>query len=84
MYIMTVNLYGSFQTRELARNLVLNLKEVKREERADHPWEMRIVLSYPIKESSLIPLLRQSGIQGFRLGEIHGYRFSRKGSPLSL
>ena len=42
-------------------------KEVKREEKANYPWEVRLALLEPINENSLIPLLRQSGIHGFRL-----------------
>ena len=69
MHIISIVLYGSPQSRELAKNLLTNLKEVKREEKANCPWEVRLAVFEPINETSLIPLLRQSGIHGFRLVE---------------
>ena len=67
MHIISIVLYGSPQSRDLAKSLLTNLKEVKREEKANYPWEVRLALLEPINENSLIPLLRQSGIHGFRL-----------------
>ena len=67
MYTMMITLYGSFQARESARSLLLNLQEVKREEQSDCSWKIKVISDQLIKESSLIPLLRRSGIQGFRL-----------------
>lgn len=66
---MHLVLYGSSQAREKAVNLLCNLKMVKREESTENPCEVKLTLSEPIKEISLIPLLRQSGIYGFRLIE---------------
>ena len=70
VYMLRLILYGNQQKRDIARNLLANLKEVKREESAAHPCEVKLTLSEPINETSLIPLLRQSGIHGFRLVEV--------------
>ena len=70
MYSMHLILYGNPQSREAACNLLSNLKEVKCERATENPWEVKLALFEPIKETSLIPLLRQSGIHGFRLVEI--------------
>ena len=67
VYKMRLILYGSPQKREIARNLLANLKEVKREESTNRSCEVNLTLFAPMKETSLIPLLRQSGIHGFKL-----------------
>ena len=67
MYRMKISLYGSPMGREAAKILLLNQKEVIREEHSDKMGVVRLMLNTPIKETSLVPLLRQSGIHGFRL-----------------
>ena len=64
---MNLILYGSSVSQELARNLLENMMEVKRESVGCHSGEVQLIISKPIKETSLIPLLRPSGIHGFRL-----------------
>lgn len=67
LYMLRIILYGSPQSREAAKTLLLNQNEVIREERSEKTGTIRLLLNTPIKETSLIPLLRQSGIHGFRL-----------------
>ena len=69
MYRVSLILYGNSQSCELAKGFLDNLMEVKRTESSKNPHEISLVLLEPIKETSLIPLLRKSGIQGFRLIE---------------
>ena len=84
MYEIDVILYGNISERELAESLLLNLSEVKRESSSKEHRALRLLLSEPIKETSLISMLHQSGIHGFRLVEIKNQRSSRNASPLSL
>ena len=70
MYHQRIILYGSSAARKRARNILENLEEVRREETLNNGTEMRLLLSKPLKETSLIPLLRSSGIHGFRLVEV--------------
>ena len=69
MYHQKIILYGSSSARESARNMLENLEVVRREECINNGMEIRMILSKPLKETSLIPLLRHSGIYGFRLVE---------------
>ena len=69
MYRVSLILYGNSQSCELAKGFLDNLMEVKRTESLKNPHKISLVLLEPIKETSLIPLLRKSGIQGFRLVE---------------
>ena len=71
MYHQRIILYGSSASRETARSVLQNLESVRREEGANNGMEIRLILSKPLKETSLIPLLRHSGIHGFRLVEMH-------------
>jgi len=84
MYKISLILYGKSQACAKAKGLILNQKEAKQEESTNYYWEVNVILSEPINETSLIPLLRQSGIYGFRLVENKNYRSSRNGSPLCL
>ena len=84
MYHQHIILYGSLAAQEMARNLLQNLEAVKREESLHNGSEIRLTLDQPLKETSLISLLRQSGIHGFRLVEMQDQRSSRNGSPLFL
>ena len=77
-------LYGNAADQETAKHLLEGLHQIKRIDEMRTPSELRLVLRDPIKESSLIPLLRQSGIHGFRLIASINYKLSRNGSPLSL
>lgn len=65
---ISIILYGSPSSQALAKALLENMPEVKRDSEYDHHLGgLRLILYNPIKETSLIPLLRQSGIHGFRL-----------------
>ena len=67
MYMMKIVLYGTQRSKELAKDLLVNQKEVARDQCASAPNAICLALHEPMKETSLIPLLRNSGIQGFRL-----------------
>jgi len=69
MHKVSLILYGNPQSREIAKGMLLNRAEVKREADSNEPWRINLILSEPMNEKSLIPLLRQSGIHGFRLVE---------------
>jgi len=58
-------LYGGFEQRRNAQLLLENLPQVKRIDTDSST--LRIVCSESCNENSLIPLLRTSGISGFRL-----------------
>lgn len=81
-FCTTLTLYGPPAALERARGLLENLPEVKRLSCAADLTQMRLISSELLHENSLIPLLAQSGVSGFRLSETQ--RFSRNGSPLSL
>lgn len=81
-FCTTLTLYGPLSALERARGLLENLPEVKRLSCAADLTQMRLISSELLHENSLIPLLAQSGVSGFRLNETQ--RFSRNGSPLSL
>ena len=66
---MCVILYGNAAAQETARHLLEELEQVKRTDLLQSPARLRLILNAPIRETSLIPLLRQSGIQGYRLVE---------------
>lgn len=63
----TIALYGSASSREQAKLLLENLPQVKRMDVSADMAEVRLILRSPLRENSLIPLLAQSGISGFRL-----------------
>lgn len=65
--LKTITLYGSASSRECARLLLENLPQVKRMDVSQDMGEIRILLSDPLYESNLIPLLANSGVSGFRL-----------------
>ena len=67
MSCMQILLYGSAAAQALARNILQNLDVVKREESINNGTEIRLFLSRPLNETSLIPLLHPSGLHGFRL-----------------
>lgn len=67
MTIKTLVLYGSASSREMARLLLENLPQVRRVDADATMSELRLLLSGPLQETSLIPLLSGSGIDGFRL-----------------
>ena len=69
MYHQRIILYGGPAAKEMARSILQNLEVVRREESINNGSEVRLLLSQPLKETSLIPLLRNSGIHGFRLVE---------------
>ena len=77
-----LTLYGQTDALERARGLLENLPHVKRLSCTADLSHMKLVSSGPLDESSLIPLLAESGISGFRLNDAQ--KFSRNGSPLSL
>lgn len=81
-FCTVLTLYGPPSALERARGLLENLPQVKRLSCTDDPSQVRLISSDPLHENSLIPLLAQSGVSGFRLSETQ--RFSRNGSPLSL
>ena len=67
MYYLKIVLYGSVDAQKTARNILQNLDIVRREE--INSGEIGLILSEPLKETSLISLLRSSGIYGFRLAK---------------
>lgn len=77
-----LTLFGQTDTLERARGILENLPQVKRLSCTADLSHMKLVSGEPLDESSLIPLLAQSGISGFRLNDAQ--KFSRNGSPLSL
>lgn len=84
MYTIRIVMYGAPQAKELAKALLINQNQVLREDYSSVHGTLQLTLKEPIKETSLIPLLRQSGIHGFRLDKVRDYSSSRNGSPLSL
>ena len=81
-YCTLLTLYGQTADLERARGLLENLPEVKRLSCTADLSQMKLISNEPLHENSLIPLLAQSGVSGFRLHDAQ--RFSRNGSPLSL
>ena len=77
-----LTLFGQTDALERARGILENLPQVKRLSCTADLSHMKLVSSEPLDESSLIPLLAQSSISGFRLNDAQ--KFSRNGSPLSL
>lgn len=77
-----LTLYGQTDALERARGMLENLPQVKRLSCTADLSHMKLVSGELLDESSLIPLLAQSGISGFRLNDAQ--KFSRNGSPLSL
>ena len=77
-----LTLYGPSDAVRRARGLLENLPQVKRLNCTSDLSQMKLLSSEPIDENSLIPLLAQSGISGFRLNDAQ--KSSRNGSPLSL
>lgn len=64
-----LTLFGQTDALERAKGILENLPQVKRLSCAADLSHMKLVSSEPLDESSLIPLLAQSGISGFRLNE---------------
>ena len=81
-FCMLLTLFGQTDALEKARGVLENLPQVKRLSCAADLSQIKLVSSEPLDEISLIPLLAQSGISGFRLNDAQ--KFSRNGSPLSL
>ncbi|MGN1367334.1 MAG: hypothetical protein ACI4WX_00560 [Aristaeellaceae bacterium] len=77
-----LTLYGPSDALKRACGLLENLPQVKRLSCTSDLSQMKLLSSEPIDENSLIPLLAQSGISGFRLNDAQ--KSSRNGSPLSL
>ena len=77
-----LTLYGQTDALEKAKGMLENLPQVKRLNCTSDLSHLKLMSSEPIDEISLIPLLAQSGISGFRLNDAQ--KFSRNGSPLSL
>ena len=65
--LRTLYLYGAPASRELAKLLLENLPQIRRMDVSADLSEIKLLTASPIDESSLIPLLAQSGISGFRL-----------------
>ena len=63
----SIFIYGSPTSCEKAKALLENLPQVKRVDPSSTFAEIRLLLQNPLHEMSLIPLLAQSGISGFRL-----------------
>lgn len=77
-----LSLYGPTAALERARGMLENLPQIKCLNCTADLSQMTLLSSEPLHENSLIPLLAQSGVSGFRLN--HAQRFSKNGSPLSL
>ena len=63
----TLYLYGAPAARELAKLLLENLPQLRRIDACADLSEIKMLTASPIDEMSLIPLLAQSGLSGFRL-----------------
>ena len=63
----TLYLYGAPASRELAKLLLENLPQIRRMDASADLSEIKMLTASPLDENSLIPLLAQSGISGFRL-----------------
>ena len=63
----TIELYGSLESRIMAKTLLENLPHIRRIDTYSDQRILRLLADEPEKEKSLIPLLAQSGISGFRL-----------------
>lgn len=63
----TVALYGTPASREMAKLLLENQPQVRRVDASGDASELKLLLSQPMKEGELIPLLAKSGISGFRI-----------------
>lgn len=79
----TLILYGNAAAQEQAKELLAGTGQIRLIESGQRLTGHYLFLNGCIKEISLIPLLRRSGIHGFRLVE-HDQRSSRKGAPFSL
>ncbi|MGN0774480.1 MAG: hypothetical protein ACI4MP_11915 [Candidatus Ventricola sp.] len=77
-----LTLYGQAAALEKAKGLLENLPQIKRLDCTADLSQIKLISSELLSENSLIPLLAQSGVSGFRLQ--NAQRFSRNGSPLSL
>lgn len=69
LFCIRIVLYGSLQARSHACGILENLPQVKRVECSREKTEIRITTDDKLNENSLLPLLRRSGVSGFRLIE---------------
>ncbi|MDY5348478.1 MAG: hypothetical protein SPG80_02895 [Candidatus Ventricola sp.] len=63
----TLALYGACQARKQAQALLENRPEVRRLDACADASKVRLVLSEPLPEGTLLSLLSGSGISGFRV-----------------
>ena len=77
-----LTLYGQPSTLVKAKGILENLPQVKRIDCSADLSQIKLISTEPLHENSLIPLLAQSGISGFRLSDHQ--TFSRNGLPFSL
>jgi len=63
----TIVLFGSQSARDAARSLLENQPQIRRVDSSGDMRTLRLIITSPIEEISLISLLSASGISGFRL-----------------
>lgn len=65
--VRTLTLFGPPAAREMAKLLLENQPQIRRIDASSDVGVLRLFLCAQLEENSLIPLLAQSGISGFRL-----------------
>lgn len=63
----SIILYGPLNARKMAKLTLEDQPQVKRIDASADLSQLRLLLSPPLSESDLIPLLAKSGISGFKL-----------------
>ena len=66
-YCVWLALYGQTEALQKAKGMLENLPKIRSMRCSADLSQMKLVSSEPLYENSLLPLLAQSGISGFRL-----------------
>lgn len=64
-FCKTIHLYGSLASREHTKLILEDQPQIKRIDASSDLSQLRLLLSAPFSEGSVIPLLQKSGISGF-------------------
>lgn len=64
-FCKTIYLYGSAASREHTKLILEDQPQIKRIDASADLSQLRLLLSVPFSEESMIPLLQKSGISGF-------------------
>jgi len=65
--IRLITLYGSSASQKAAILMLENLPQIKRIDATGQPGILRLMTDSSLNEKTLIPLLAESGISGFRV-----------------